>query len=445
MRLFLLIVIVLFTMGVASAETFANESQQAGAISVTLEEITTLETSPISRRRITEVTHAQDGRLFIVQQSGRIFIYNAGTLLPTPFLDISTEVATCNECGLLGLAFHPDYATNGYFYVNYSDSSGNDTIIERFQVDPSDANLATKVGRQVVIEIDQPYSNHNSGPIKFGPDGYLYISTGDGGGGGDPDETAQNPQSLLGKMLRLDVTGVMTYTIPADNPFVGDPTVRDEIWATGLRNPWRFDFDSQTGGLWLADVGQYTNEEINVQAASSTGGENYGWDCREGFDVYPNKPWDTADSSPLCPDDTSAFKDPVYDYPHSGAAVSGCSVTGGQVYRGNWYPEFQGLYFFADYCTRALWTLTTDPPAPTFGATTATVPGNPTTFGSDSRGEMYVGNDDGEVFRITNGTPLAVGLRSAETTTAWPLLLATLAVLAFATWRLQPFSTQLKK
>ena len=219
------------------------------------------------------------GRLFIVEQVGSIRIHDNGEVLSTPFLDLSSRVSCCNERGLLGLAFHPDYAQNDFFFVNYTDASGR-TVVSRFSVsgDPNRADAGSEVE---VLSFDQPFSNHNGGHLAFGPDGYLYIATGDGGSGGDPQNNGQQLDTLLGKILRVDVDG-LPLAIPPDNPFVGDTTARDEIWAYGLRNPWRFSFDRRTGDLFIADVGQDRREEIDLQPSGSPGGQNYGWRRMEG-------------------------------------------------------------------------------------------------------------------------------------------------------------------
>ena len=294
-------------------------------------------------------------RLFIVEQgaggSARIKILNLGTqtVNTTPFLTIS-GITTGGERGLLGLAFHPDYSTNGYFFVNHTDAAG-DTIVERYTVS-ADPNVADPNSAMPVLGIGQPDSNHNGGWLGFGPDGYLYIATGDGGGTGDPNENGQDLSSLLGKMLRIDVNADdfpgdanANYGIPADNPFVG-VAGRDEIWAYGLRNPWRNSFDRETGDLYIADVGQASWEEVNVQPANSTGGENYGWDCYEGNHEYET----TGCGDP----NTMTF--PVYEYSHS----DGCSITGGYVYRGSQICDLRGTYFFADYCNDTIWSFRYD-------------------------------------------------------------------------------------
>lgn len=290
------------------------------------------------------VTHAGDGsgRIFIVEQGGTIRVVQGGALLPTPFLDITNLVSCCGEQGLLGLAFPPDYSEKDYFYVNYTDNSG-DTVVARYDVS-ANPNVADSDSEEVVLTVDQPYSNHNGGHLAFGPDGYLYIGLGDGGSGGDPDNNAQDPTTLLGKMLRIDVeAGVVPYAIPADNPFVGDPTTLDEIWALGLRNPWRYSFDRLTGDLYIGDVGQTELEEIDFQAASSDGGENYGWRCYEGTEPYNLAGCEVP----------SEYTFPVEEYSHN----LGCAVTGGYVYRGEQYPRLDGVYFYGDYCSGRIWGL----------------------------------------------------------------------------------------
>ncbi len=288
------------------------------------------------------VKHAGDDRLFVVERAGVIKILNAdGTTNSTPFLDINPLVINSGgEQGLLAIAFHPNYAANGYFFVNYINNSG-DTVISRFTrstmdtADPgSEANLMT---------ISQPFGNHNGGDMHFGPnDGYLYISTGDGGSGGDPGNRAQNLSLLLGKMLRIDVDGTSNgnYGIPVDNPFVSNSAVLDEIWAYGLRNPWKWSFDRDNGDMWIADVGQSSYEEINRVPASSIGGENYGWRCYEA-----NATFNTTGCPPM---NTLTF--PVAEYNYGGSPFK-CSISGGYRYRGSLQSSLEGMYFFADYCS----------------------------------------------------------------------------------------------
>ena len=309
----------------------------------------------------TTVRHAGDGsnRLFISEQQGTIKIYDGLSLLSTNFLDISAKVSCCNERGLLGLDFDPDFSNNGFFYVNYTKSGANsgDTVIERYQVSAGNPNIADPNSGQILIRIDQPFSNHNGGDIHFGPDGYLYIGMGDGGSSGDPQNNAQNKNNLLGKMLRIDDNpdiifknsieldnscglDATQYYVPSDNPFVDESNSCGEMWAYGLRNPYRFSFDSLSGDLIIGDVGQNAFEEVNYQLASSTGGDNFGWRCREGAHDF--------DLSQCSNGDT--YVEPVIDLPQS--SNNGCSVMGGYVYHGpiKTMPSIQGLYIFSDYC-----------------------------------------------------------------------------------------------
>ncbi len=298
-----------------------------------------------------DLTHAGDGsgRLFIVEKGGFIRIYNAGVLLSEPFLDISGLLSGGGERGLLGLAFSPNYTINGTFYVNYTDINGATKIV-RYRVSDN-PDVANADSAQVVLSVEQDFANHNGGQITFAADGTLYIGMGDGGGSNDPFNRAQDPQSLLGKMLRLDVESndPLTYTIPFDNPFVNDPETLDEIWALGLRNPWRFSFDTLTNELYIADVGQWRWEEINMQPATSSGGENYGWRCYEGMlangSTFPN--CDLPNHTP-----------PIFEYAHHpDNSIFHCSITGGMVYRANRYVRMNGIYFYADYCSGYLWGL----------------------------------------------------------------------------------------
>ncbi|MFQ5446285.1 MAG: PQQ-dependent sugar dehydrogenase [Saprospiraceae bacterium] len=294
-----------------------------------------------------DIANCGDNRLFVLEQhTGRIYILDEnGNRLPIPFLDLP-PVGQSNEQGLLGIAFHPDYLNNSYFFINYNLPNGNSRI-SRFSVS-GDPNIADPNSEMVLLEVDQPFSNHNGGCLKFGPDGYLYAGFGDGGSGGDPQGNGQNRTVLLGKMLRLDVDNGSPYAIPPDNPFVNDPGTLDEIWAIGTRNPWRFSFDQATGDLWIGDVGQNNWEEIDFQPAGSAGGQNYGWRCYEG-----NHPFNTGGCNPM---NTMTF--PVAEYQNTNGA--GCSVTGGLVYRGIHYPELYGRYLYTDYCTGIIWSLTPD-------------------------------------------------------------------------------------
>lgn len=331
-----------------------------------------------------EIKHAGDDRLFIVEQTGRIKIIQAdGTVNNTPFLNVSNLISSGGERGLLGLAFAPDYAETGRFYINYTNNSG-DTTIARYTVS-ANPDVANSSG-QVLLTIDQPFSNHNGGNIHFGQDGYLYISMGDGGYAGDPNNYGQNKNSLLGKMLRIDVSGE-NYTSPADNPFVGVAGA-DEIWAYGLRNAWKFSFDHATDEIWIADVGQNAIEEINVQSVESEG-LNYGWRCYEGNDTY--NPSGCANAS------TMIF--PVATYSHSNGR---CSITGGYVYRGTEFENMMGKYFFADYCSGEIGmvdenTLTwmVDIPNVFF-----------TTFGVDYENNLYIAGS-GRIYKVIDSDAMS--------------------------------------
>ena len=346
------------------------------------------------------ISNAGDSRLFVVEKAGYIrVVTSGGNVLGTAFLDVHTLVSGGGEQGLLGLAFHPDYFTNGFFYVNYTDLSGHD-VVARYTVsgDPTTSNVADPLSGVPVLTIDDPFANHNGGDLHFGPDGYLYIGTGDGGGACDPNDAGQDPNALLGKMLRIDVDTGSPYAIPPTNPFVGSLTTREEIWALGLRNPFRFSFDRANGHLYIADVGQNALEEIDFQLASSTGGENYGWDCREGFSASGCMTMATC--APL-----SMFTDPVHEYSHSDGR---CSVTGGYIYRGAQFPDLAGHYFFADYCSSDVYSLNTADNVTftleSFGVPLAGL--HPTSFGEDADGEIYVGGQDSDtIYHITALAP----------------------------------------
>jgi glucose/arabinose dehydrogenase len=342
------------------------------------------------------------GRIFIVQQTGQIRISSGGTLLPTPFLNISALVSCCGEQGLLGLAFHPDYATNGFFYVNYTNVAG-DTVVARYEVSANDPNVADPNSAQTVLTQDQPFTNHNGGQLAFGPDGYLYIALGDGGSGGDPQDNGQNLNTWLGKLLRVEVNGDdfpgdpnRNYAVPPDNPFVGIAGL-DEIWAYGLRNPWRCTFDRVTGDLFIADVGQNAWEEINFQPVSSSGGENYGWDVLEGAHCFEDVP----------PGSCNAFLNggstlPVLEYSHS----LGCSVTGGYRYRGQLYPQLDGIYFYGDLCSGRIWGATRQGDGTWVSEELLASGFTITTFGEDEAGEVYVAEYNGgqsALYRIVGG------------------------------------------
>jgi glucose/arabinose dehydrogenase len=327
------------------------------------------------------------GRLFIVENGGLIRIMKDGALLPTPFLDISGQVSTGFEQGLLGLAFDPGYAATGRFFVHYTDLAG-DTRLSLFHVS-SNPDVADPASEQVVLSADQPYSNHNGGQLTFGPDGYLYLGLGDGGSSGDPEGRGQNLSDLLGSILRLDVSAGAAYTIPADNPFVGLPGTSPQVWSYGLRNPWRFSFDPATGDLYIADVGQNRFEEIDVapSAAGAGRGINYGWSIMEGAHCL------TADSC-----DQSGLTLPTLEYGHN----EGCSVIGGHVYRGAVIPALQGQYFFGDFCQGWVRSFRYAAGAATELTewTTLRPGGGITSFGQDAAGELYVLTTGGGVFKI---------------------------------------------
>lgn len=334
-----------------------------------------------------EITHAGDTRLFVVERGGAIKILNAnGTVNPTPFLNLSGIISSGGERGLLGLAFHPNYSTNGFFYVNYTNTAGN-TVISRYSVNSGNPDVANTSGASILLTITQPYSNHNGGSVKFGPDGYLYIGMGDGGSGGDPENRAQNINELLGKMLRIDVNNGTPYGIPANNPYVGIAGA-DEIWAIGVRNPWKFSFNRSNGDLWIADVGQNNFEEIN-KVSSTQAGLNYGWRCYEGNAAY--------NATGCAAQSTMTF--PLAVTTHS---AGNCSITGGYVYTGTTYPNFQNKYFFTDYCASKIGMVDNS------GNITysANFSGNSfVTFGEDNNGELYVGSiNNGTIYKIKDSS-----------------------------------------
>lgn len=360
---------------------------------IALDQVATGFSSPIAIR------NAGDSRLFVVERRGVIKILNSdGSVNPTLFLDIDSDVANPggagDERGLLGLAFHPDYQNNGFFYVNYVDNVNN-TVVERFSVS-SDPNVADPNSGLEIISFPQPFTNHNGGDIAFGSDGYLYIASGDGGDGGDPNNFGQNLNTLLGKMLRIDVDSGTPYSVPSDNPFLndGDANTLAEIWSYGLRNPWRFSFDSLNGDMWIADVGQGTFEEIN-RVDPDAAGLNFGWRCYEG-----NSPFNTSGcASP------STMTFPTSVYSHSGNGLFKCSITGGYRYRGSDYPNFDGIYFFADFCSDEIgtlepngsdWTMNFSGPFGNLGIVS---------FGEDFNGELYVVSIfNGSVYKVIDSS-----------------------------------------
>lgn len=335
-----------------------------------------------------DIQNAGDGsgRLFIAQQGGRISILKNGAVLPAPFLDISDRVRSGGERGLLGLAFPPDYQRKQYFYVNYTNLQGN-TVIARYR-STSNPDIADPGSEQILLTINQPYANHNGGQLRFGPDGYLCIGMGDGGSAGDPMNNAQNRQSLLGKMLRLDVESDPARTrIPPDNPFVNDSSYHPAIWALGLRNPWRFSFDRATGDLWIADVGQNRAEEVDFQPASSRGGQNYGWNRMEGLGCF----------QPGC--NPAGLTLPVLEYGRS----DGCSVTGGFVYRGSRVPALRGTYLYGDYCSGKIWGLRREGDR-WVNALLLDTDQAVSTFGEDEAGGIYVADHLGGTVDLIEGS-----------------------------------------
>src|SRR5258706_14860578 len=325
-------------------------------------------------------THApgHSARLFIVQQSGQILILKGTTLNATAFLDVSSIIKTGGEQGLLGLAFDPNYSTNGYFYIVYTDqSSVGDDVLARYKVSSGDPDLADDTSAQILLTVSEPYENHNGGMIAFGPDGDLYFGLGDGGSGGDPQGNGQDKTTLLGKILRLDVSTV-PYTVPPTNPFYSSSTDKKEIWAYGLRNPWRFSFDKGTGDIYIGDVGQNAQEEVDYQPSSSTGGENYGWNWREGNLCY---------STCTLP---SGYVAPVSVYNHGTNDSIGCAVTGGYVYRGSAFPGLVGVYLFGDFCTGNLWGLYKNASNQWVTKLIKDTGYNISSFAEDEAGELYI-------------------------------------------------------
>lgn len=331
-----------------------------------------------------EIVNANDNRLFVVQQNGIIKIIQPnGTVNSTNFLNINSKITFSGEQGLLGLAFHPQYSTNGYFYVYYNNTAGNITVA-RYSVSSTDSNIADASSEKILMNISKPFTNHNGGSMHFAPDGNLWISTGDGGSGGDPNNNAQNKNSLLGKMLRINVNSTGNYDIPTDNPFVGIDGA-DEIWSFGLRNAWKFSFDLTLGNVMIADVGQNQIEEINKISISQPG-INYGWRCYEGNTAY--------NTAGCASSDTMTF--PISVYNHTGGK---CSITGGYIYRGNLYPAMYGKYFFADYCSRQIGILNSDN---SINWTTAFTGNNFSTFGEDFQKELYIAAvNNNKIYKVT--------------------------------------------
>lgn len=337
-----------------------------------------------------DLQNSGDGtnRIFVVERNGiiKVFPNDRNVSSTTTFLDITDRVTSGGETGLLGLAFHPDYLNNGYFYVNYTAPSPLRTIISRFNVSASNPDSADKNSEQIILTYNQPYSNHNGGCVAFGPDGYLYIAAGDGGSGGDPDNYAQNIGSLLGKIIRIDIDSPqapLNYGIPADNPFVDsiNVNIRKEIFAWGMRNPWRFSFDSVTGKLWCGDVGQNTWEEVDI----IENGKNYGWRCYEGNHDY---------NLIGC---NGTYEFPIWEYSHS----LGYSITGGYVYRGQNVPELYGKYIYGDYGSARVWSIDYDGINPTINTQITTASGSITSFGVDENQELYLVSFNGKIYKFT--------------------------------------------
>lgn len=363
----------LFCVGIFSFSIF-------NAQSINLEEFATGFTAPV------EITHANDSRMFVVQQNGIIKIVQPdGTVNSSNFLNISSKITYGGERGLLGLAFHPQYSTNGYFFVYYNDTTGNITVARYTR--SSNPDVADATTEKIILNQPKPFDNHNGGSIHFAPDGYLWIVTGDGGSGGDPNNNGQNKNSLLGKMLRLDINSTGPYNIPPDNPFVGTDGA-DEVWAYGLRNAWKFNFDTVSGNVMIADVGQGNIEEINRMPLTQAG-INYGWRCYEGNNAY--------NTSGCAAQSTMTF--PVAAYNHSGGR---CSITGGYVYRGTQYPALQGKYIFADYCSTQIGILNNDDSITWSAAFSGN---NFSTFGINNQNELFAAAvNNGKIFRITTST-----------------------------------------
>ncbi|MGH2560668.1 MAG: PQQ-dependent sugar dehydrogenase [Thermomicrobiales bacterium] len=358
-----------------------------GAFAVKVEEVVTGLYRPL------QVVDPGDdsGRLFVVDQAGTVLILRDGEVAETPFLDVSGQISDGSEQGLLGMAFHPEYAENGAFFIDYTDGDGN-TRVERWHVSANDPDRADPDSATLIFDVEQPFANHNGGLILFGPDGYLYIGLGDGGSQGDPNGNAQNLGEPLGSILRIDpaVEGNdPAYTVPDDNPFVGQDGAMPEIWAYGVRNPWRFSFDRETGDFFLGDVGGGRQEEIDVLPADEQGGANLGWNVMEGDSC----------STEGC--DQEEFVLPVFTY---ATHEFGCSVVGGYVYRGEAAPSLAGVYLFADYCSGLIWGMGRD-------ANDEWVVSDPietglriSSFGEDATGELYVTDLEGGVYRITDGS-----------------------------------------
>jgi glucose/arabinose dehydrogenase len=354
-----------------------------------------------------DIAHDYGNRMFVAEQGGKIIeVANIeGEVIETTFLNISSLVDSgVNEGGLLGLAFHPNYEVNGFFYINYTNPAGN-TVIARYTRSTIDENVADPDSAMILMTIEQPYANHNGGCLRFGPDGNLYIGTGDGGSGGDPQNRAQNINSLLGKILRISVDGAAPYSIPDGNPYI-DIDGADEIWAIGMRNPWKFSFNKDNGDLWIADVGQEEREEIN-KVPSTLAGINYGWRCYEGLSPF---------NMSQC-DGITGFTAPVAEY-SSGSTTNNCSITGGYLYTGSTYPNMAGKYLFADFCSNKIGILDS---ADNITWTSAFAGTNFSTFGEDNEGELFIaGISNGNVYRIIDNSVAGTQTFAGGTYTVYP-------------------------
>ncbi|WP_395377408.1 PQQ-dependent sugar dehydrogenase [Marinicella sp. W31] len=350
--------------------------------------------------RVTFVGHAYDNRLFIAQQTGEILIFSDGALLPTPFLDVSSLVNNGFERGLLSFAFHPDYASNGFVFVFYSNLSNHATVA-RYQVSAANPNAVDPASATVIYGVDEG-SGHYGGQLGFGSDGYLYFSIGDGGSQNDPECDAQNPANVLGSILRIDVDQNINtkpfYGIPVDNPFVGMGGMpAEEVWSYGFRNPWRFSFDRMTGDFYFSDVGQNTREEFNFEASDSTGGLNYGWKAMEGTFCHDNNmpPSNCPVNTPVC--DSLDLTPPAFEYQRS---AGNCSITGGYVYRGSIATQVYGRYLYGDWCSGNIWAAAENAGIWSSDLLPINLP-SVTTFGEDDSGEVYLSNGS-VVYQITD-------------------------------------------
>ena len=363
----------------------AGTPPPTGSVQVRLEEVATGLAYPV----YLTAAPGDTSRLFVVEKGGTVRVLKHGALLPTPFIDLSSRVTKGSEQGLLGMAFHP---TDGRVVLSFTVAGperGGRSRVATF-TPGANPDVLDPASEQLVLEVDQPYSNHNGGHVTFGPDGYLYFGLGDGGSGGDPQGHGQDRSDLLGSLLRLDIDHGLPYTVPASNPFVGQAGARGELWNWGLRNPWRFSFDHANGNLYIADVGQNAWEEVSVQPAASPGGENYGWAVMEGEHCYGSAGCNRA-----------GLVMPVIEYGHG----DGCSITGGYVYRGQAIPELAGTYFYGDYCEGWIRSFVYQGGAATSAASWPALDTGQqiTSFGEDARGEIYVVLAGGTIYRIAPG------------------------------------------